>query len=926
MFQSTVVAVWAAVFTATLAVSFPAAAQEESSSTPTSPVTEGQQPEEAAAAPTPRPPSALEEIVVTAEKREALLQETPVAVSAFSQQTMEDLNINHGTDYTTLVPGVSYRVSPNRLFIRGVGRTQNSLGLDPGVATYTDGVYTSETAWLFASSFGMERVEILRGPQGTLYGRNATGGAVNVIRRKPEAEFGLQGRARIANYDERSYQVRLTGPLLSERVRWSLLGSTSHSSGEQENSAGRDLGGSKSVFYEAQLDVDVTERLNAWVKWNYARWDQHPQNFFGFQESDYRRFNPATSPLTNNSQYLIDDTNPATRDPHDINVNDRTTIRLPDTYHLASTWTYDFDTVQVKYIYGFQTYDWNYRGGELDGTSRTDNEAFSFLGTSYANLYGREIEGVNRSLNFIREDKQYYSHELQIASTADSRLQWLAGYYYYNERIAQPFTIFKPDQLNLRTLCLSCSRDLGGISLESPDPAVPNGRADGFDSFVIDPATGDQFSFGYPGSLQFDAEGNPTFFLPSGIPELTTIGSSVRMRGRDKDGVIYHQEGKLKSKAWALYGELYYDLTEALKVTFGLRYSRDRKHGQEYNVINLDPLFYGLDYETGLGTFGFYPQVENCCSYSTLFDAGPIRSRRLTDNWDAWTGRVVLEWQPDPDTLVYGSVVQGYKAGGMRLGNFDTAQNPIFDKEDVLSYELGYKHTLWDDRLMVNVAGFYYDYEDKQELASFLDPGSTITLARVVNAPESEVYGVEFEFQALATANLLLMGNYSYLHSEFEDFCCAEDDSFPELGLQDLEGNDLPQSPEHKWMVGAQYTVRTDWGDFALMGRFSWVDEQTYNIFNNIYADDYHRTDLTLTFTHPENRYKVILFAKNLEDDDNYSSLGLGGAVSCRRPTIPRPDPKNPNGTVDTCPRSQLAFGGYPNPPRTFGVEVLFEY
>ncbi len=858
---------------------------------------EGAQAEETAAVePEREAPVGLEEIVITATKREMNLQDTPVAITAFDTKNYEDLNISHGTDFTVLVPSVSYRVSPNRLTIRGVGRTDNSLGLDPGVAMYTDGMYTSETAGLFRSSFGTERIEIMRGPQGTLYGRNATGGAVNIITQHPSDEFHVQGRARIGNFDEREYAMIVTGPI-TERLRYHLLASHASREGWEENIAGRDGRTNDGTFYEGQLEFDITDNLNLWVKVNKALWDYDAGT--AGSEAPYNTC-CQTDTLTFSSSRNYDVLRPGVRDALKTNVNpeDLPSIRLQDTWHINVQLNWDLGDMNLKYMWGQQTYDWNYRHGDLDNTSRTDGDVINFAGDSPGffgfdlGLIGRQTTrpGANQYQLYIREDKQYYQHELQLTSDTDSDLQWIVGLYTYDEEIEQPFTTYKALQDDIQNVCLSC-----------------NGGDTWWDLSVI-------------------------------VPNVSTAGGNPAA-----NGVLYHQLGKLKSNAWAVYGEVYYQLTERIKLTAGLRHSRDRRHAEEYQVVNLDPFLYSVDYPTFafvdslapgppffIGGFGFLPggkflmgPPENiqlaaegkCCAWEF-----GNRKRRLTDSWDALTGRFVLEYTPNDDALFYASIAQGYKSGGFRLGSFDQS-DPIFDQEDIISYEMGYKTTLFDNRLLINAAAFYYDYEDKDELVSFVDDATSITHASVLNAEEVEIYGFELETRWLVTDNLSLQAVYSYNKGEFEDFCCLFDTANRDAngnGIpgepadnQDLKGNDVPQTPENKISIGVSYSIDTDWGTFAVHPRWSWVDKQTYDVFNNLYAPSYTRTDVTLTWTHVENRWKVIFYGKNLSDEINFSSYGLGD---------------QPSTCTGTCSDFRQTFGGTPNPPRTFGVEVLFRY
>lgn len=141
----------------------------------------------------------MEEVVVTAVKREQGLQDIPVSVTVFSDELREELALDSIADFARLTPSLAYSSGDDRVFVRGVGRQTNTNGSEPGVATYSDGIYDSSTASVSRSDFFIERVEILRGPQGTLYGRNSIGGAINVISKRPTDEFTSEIRARVGD-------------------------------------------------------------------------------------------------------------------------------------------------------------------------------------------------------------------------------------------------------------------------------------------------------------------------------------------------------------------------------------------------------------------------------------------------------------------------------------------------------------------------------------------------------------------------------------------------------------------------------------------------------------------------------------------------------------------------------------------------------
>src|SRR6202521_28688 len=153
-----------------------------------------------AAATSPSEDNSIAEIVVTAEKRNENLETVPVAISAYTSKTRDLVGIETIQDMTNFTPGLAYSTSLDRAFIRGVGRQTNNLATQPGVATYSDGVYNSSVVAASGDELFEDRIEVLRGPQGTLYGRNAIAGTINSISKHPTSDWTAEGRATAGNF------------------------------------------------------------------------------------------------------------------------------------------------------------------------------------------------------------------------------------------------------------------------------------------------------------------------------------------------------------------------------------------------------------------------------------------------------------------------------------------------------------------------------------------------------------------------------------------------------------------------------------------------------------------------------------------------------------------------------------------------------
>jgi len=166
----------------------------------------------------------IEEVIVTAERREASISDTSISITAFTAEAIEEFGIRNQEDLQALVPAAV--IEPYDMAIRGVGRNFRSLGGDPGIATYQNGVYSEDfgIASTEGGLFDVERIEFLRGPQGTLYGRNAIGGAVNFINKKPTDEFYGEFRTLVGNFNLLEVYGVVSGPLIEDVLSARFVG------------------------------------------------------------------------------------------------------------------------------------------------------------------------------------------------------------------------------------------------------------------------------------------------------------------------------------------------------------------------------------------------------------------------------------------------------------------------------------------------------------------------------------------------------------------------------------------------------------------------------------------------------------------------------------------------------------------------------
>jgi iron complex outermembrane receptor protein len=308
-------------------------------------------------------------------------------------------------------------------------------------------------------------------------------------------------------------------------------------------------------------------------------------------------------------------------------------------------------------------------------------------------------------------------------------------------------------------------------------------------------------------------------------------------------------------------------------------------------------------------------QAGTGCVGCVVSPNGGLR-RNLEAEYDGVSGTVGLQWQPTDDTNLYARYARGYKAGGF-IASANMAPGVYADPEYLNSYEIGWKQSV-GGRFQVNAAAFYYDYKDFQAPLSVQlpsAPGTVIFATQFLNL-DAEVMGLEVETQWSPIDAVRLFVNASYVDSEITRGCCFQDTTDPGAvapgaqpvapgGAQTLVGNSLPNSPEVKYTIGANYTWNWTPGALTFGGTYSYTDDLQANVFSNPIsrAEENEIADFRLLWNDAQNRYTIIGFVKNAFDEVAYirSSGSSPTAVGSRR-------------TVG------LTY------PRTYGAEVQFRF
>lgn len=385
----------------------------------------------------------LEEVVVTAQRRETLLQETPIAVTAFNAEQIADLGIYNVTDLSGLVPNTNVQKQPSSnsnmsIYIRGVGSGETSLMTDPKTSFYLDGVYMSKTVGAIFDIVDLQSIEVLRGPQGTLFGRNSTGGAVNITTRKPTGEFGGRFEGSLGNDGYRRVSGSVDLPQFADMLSVKVSGSKKLYDGWATNDfpgANPDLASEDNTAYRLALRFEPTDGLT--IDYAYDDTDNTgvptPYQITKVKDSIYNGFTTTPFPYTFLGGELFQQMAATVGDPTKRRENYTLEGASEEWLEVQGhnlTIAWELEPFTLKYIYAKRDTNSGYDSTDLDGGAYTMRDLF------YGG--GAEIptQGFQAAIpeGWIKME----THEFQLIGDAfNDRLQYTFGAFFFEEEVYQ---------------------------------------------------------------------------------------------------------------------------------------------------------------------------------------------------------------------------------------------------------------------------------------------------------------------------------------------------------------------------------------------------------------------------------------------------------------------------------------------------------
>lgn len=795
-------------------------------------------------APAPVDNATVDELVVTANRREQAVNDVGMAIQAFGAEQLEAMRVTNVQDLSAVAPSFtvsrSYQGVPT-FTLRGIGFNTINMSATSTVGTYVDEVAYAYPMMLSGPVYDLERVEVLKGPQGTLYGRNTTAGLINFVTQKPSQEFEARALVEVGNYETTNFEGMVSGPITENlQGRLSFRSEQSGEGWQESNTRNERLGEVDKYGFRASLAFQPTDSLD--IDLSYTQWVNKSDTL----AAQAIGFTPGTDPVSGTGSARLFNA-PGLQS---YIATNRPTSGSQADWAPASVRTVDIGVGQG--IDKPLEEDSVFRAGKLSiGWDINDSLRLVSL-TSYNQLERKGVmDWAGAPYNVLIQDAdgeiKSFAQELRLEGGND-RVTWLVGAYYGKDDIVDTNRTLFRDNANVR-----------------------------FFQYLTTTLVGTPLNTGpFPGGMG-----------PGGSYTLTQAAQTFQ---------TYRDDGKIETTTASIFASADWKLTDTLSLTTGLRYTQDK---QDANVCSRDVdgsmlpnlnltnrYLYGLFYGATIpGNVDFNGCSTTAIDPVTLIATrGEVISSLDEDNF-AW--RLALNWELSDDVLVFGSVSKGAKAGGAPVNTASLAvQNVPVKQEELLAYELGVKAGLFDRRIQANISAFYYDYTDKQMSTYNPDPLYT-ALARLQNIPESLAYGLDGEITWRVTDNFTAVGAATLLHTEIKGFVGTNGAGQP----ANYDGAPFLYSPE--FLGSLTFLYERDLTDglglkAVLNGRYqrdSQADLEGSPLFR---IDGYSVVNGSIGIESLDGRWEVSAWARNLTDEYYWTAVASNANTVVRFPGQPR--------------------------------------
>lgn len=772
--------------------------------------------------------SAIEVMTVTAQKRVQNLMEVPVAIDSVSAKDLEETNSVLLGDIADYTPGFKFSkdgVAQATATMRGVSSSNISTGGDPSVAIFYDDVYLPRAAQsvLFAD---MQRIEILKGPQGTLFGKNAAAGVVSMVPNAPEQSDEAFLKGTLGDYGLKRFEGMANTALSDEfaiRVNAMSNQRDSYLDNVYQDYRGEELGNANHQAARAAALWTPTQSTKVQLSYDYDDMDQGYSPAIGLSPYAYS-MNPLDRTIEND---VIDG--------HERRDMDAWTLKI--NHEFNSDWSGKLISSKRQ---------WQVSGrDDADGTA----DKTRYLDT----------------INF--EDSDIFYNELQINYSHD-KLNYVGGITYSKENVHQTTTLDITADTIARLTSDNLNQMLGGALQQAGIPPQAVGLpidhiwkpADWANVLsilaMLDPSVAGLLQqlgaepFSPELAAAIGATGDLTYQLVGaglGIAEIFGPSNAGKMWSEDiiNNGVF---------NSYGIYSDVDYQYNDQWGFTAGLRYSRDEK-----------------DFSWDIRERSFGASLPSLTEF--LFPL--VTNLKASKDWSKLTGRGVVRFQPDDKQLWFLSYSTGYKSGGYDSLDPTSAANP-YAPEEIKNIELGYKAELWQS-VRVQTSVYNMDLTNRQRSVSSKRPGDGVAVPLIING-DQDIRGMELivDWQATSALKLGLVTEYRKTESSWEQFY---------NGDGDLVTDTEKDSSADAYTLTADWTPDWAFGDGQWKVHVDYVYEENTRaddpdilaIAKQIpaYFADSKNLNARISWQSNSDHWEVAVYGKNLTD--NEMTGGIGG-------------------------------------------------
>ncbi|WP_395616013.1 TonB-dependent receptor [Sphingorhabdus sp.] len=882
--------------------------------------------------------SADAEIVVTAQGRSQLLSDVPVAISAVNAETLQNSGANDIRQLNQVAPSLLVSSTGSEANgsarIRGIGTVGDNPGLESSVPVFIDGVYRSRSGIGLNELGEIDRVEVQRGPQGTLGGRNSSAGLISIYSKKPSFTFGGTGELTYGNYDFIRAAGSVTGPI-SEQLAFRVDGVYVKRDGfYRDDQNGRDINNRDRYFLRGQLLFEPTDALSVRLIADYT---------FRKEECCAATYVDRTV-----NQFIGDLNTPSTTGVASTATSNNIINVLRDLGQPMAAFNQGFGrnvSVSPNRLFSGETKDYGFSGQvdyDFGGATLTSITAYRQYRSGQASDtdYG-EVDILYRAPS----DDAYrqfhtFTQEMRLQGEAfDGKLDWLVGGFFANEKLTVRDNLRFGNQYGRFANCRVISG--GGLAF-AYNPAAQS---------CITPALRPTVSgaLGAAGPL-----------IMSAFDRLDTMNNVGSTNDR------YFQNGT----NWALFTHNIVHVTDTVDLTLGLRYTKDKKKfdatfGNDNTICTANQAALASLLTTPAAATAGAIIGLSCQGNSTAeLNGVSIRDDR---NEDQITGTAILSWKPVDDLLVYGSFARGYKAGGFNLDR-SALKSPVptfasvggaqalvgnlqFDPELVDSYELGAKFS--NGPFGLSVSAFRSDFSSFQ-LNTF---NGTVFLVQNVNGCDNLVggpnadtdqnlsaagtnfnatpnatgscakgditYGVrtqglELEASLTPARNFRMAAGLTYAKTTYRDDLIGTKNGAPlDSALRKLPGDNLSNAPEI--VATSSVTWTPDIGSNGMSG-LVYIDGRMtsdYNTGSDLFPqkeqDGFAVFNARIGLRGPDEAWGIELWGQNIFNQD-YAQVAFNSPFQAGQSSAPFVDPQYPGG--------RQIFSQFLAEPRTYGITL----